>query len=149
MYPGEGSLLWILITANIIWLFVLSFIVWKNSSFLKKLFLDKKGNFKDKLEESLRAVEGIESFRKKNLDNVQKVFLKRYNPYHDTGGDQSFSVSLLDGHGNGLVITSLHSRSGTRVFAKPVRMGKEDGFEFSGEEKSVVEKAILGERLRI
>jgi len=146
MYPGEGSILWILVTASLIWLVGLSIIVWKSNNFLKKLFPDKQGDFKEKLEEALRSVERIESFRKKNLENVQKVFLKRYNPYHDTGGDQSFSVSLLDGHGNGLVITSLHSRSGTRVFAKPVKGGKEDGFEFSVEEKTVVEKAILGEK---
>lgn len=146
MYPGEGSVLWILVAAGFIWLVVLSIILAKHSFFLKKLFPDNKGDFKEKLEESLRAVERIESFRKKNLENVQKVYLKRYNPYHDTGGDQSFSASLLDGHGNGLVITSLHSRSGTRVFAKPVKGGKEDGFEFSGEEKAVVEKAILGEK---
>lgn len=146
MYPGEGSILWIIIAANLIWLVVLSFIVGKNSFFLNKLFPNKSGNFKEKLEESLRAVERLESFRKKNLENIQKVYLKRYNPYHDTGGDQSFSLSLLDGFGNGLVITSLHSRSGTRVFAKPVKGGKEHGFEFSGEEKTVVEKAILGEK---
>ncbi|MFA5932827.1 MAG: DUF4446 family protein [Microgenomates group bacterium] len=144
MYSGEGSMFLILGAAGLVWMFVLSVIVWKNTVFLKKLFPDKTGDFKEKLEESLRAVERVESFRKKNLENVQKVYLKRYNPYHDTGGDQSFSVSLLDGHGNGLVITSLHSRSGTRVFAKPVKGGKEGGFEFSEEEKAVVEKAILG-----
>lgn len=144
MYPGEGSILWILGAASLIWLVVLSFIVFKHSFFLKKLFPDKSGDFKEKLEEALRSVERIESFRKKNLENIQKVYLLRYNPYHDTGGDQSFSVSLLDGFGNGLVITSLHSRSGTRVFAKPVKGGKKDGFEFSDEEKTVVEKAILG-----
>lgn len=144
MYSGEGSILWLLISASIVWLFVLSFFVWKNSFFLKKLFPEKKGDFQGRLEEVLRIAERLEGFRKKNLDNFQRIYLKRYNPYHDTGGDQSFSVSLLDGYGNGLVITSLHSRSGTRVFAKPVKGGKQDGFEFSEEEKEVIEKAILG-----
>lgn len=146
MYPGDGSTLWVLTAASIIWLFVLSFFVWQSSLFLKRLFPDKKGDFKEKLEEALRATERLESFRKKNLDNIQKVYLKRYNPYHDTGGDQSFSVSLLDGYGNGLIITSLHSRSGTRVFAKSVKGGKQENVEFSDEEKEVVEKAILGEK---
>lgn len=146
MYSGEGSILWFLISASIIWLIFLSFVIWKNNLFLKRLFPDKKENFKERLEEALRATERLESFRKKNLDNIQRVCLKRYNPYHDTGGDQSFSVSLLDGFGNGLVITSLHSRSGTRVFAKPVRGGKEEGFEFSEEEKEVVEKAIIKDK---
>lgn len=146
MYSGEGSILLFLISASIIWLMVLSYIFWKNNLFLKRLFPERQENFKERLEEALRVTERLESFRKKNLDNIQRVYLKRYNPYHDTGGDQSFSVSLLDGFGNGLVITSLHSRSGTRVFAKPVKGGKEEGFEFSGEEKEVVEKAIIKEK---
>lgn len=146
MYSGEGGILLFLISASIIWLFVLSFFIWKNNLFLKKLFPDKKENFKERLEEALRTAERLETFRKKNLDNIQRVYLKRYNPYHDTGGDQSFSVSLLDGYGNGLVVTSLHSRSGTRVFAKPVRGGKEEGFEFSEEEKEVIEKAVIKEK---
>ncbi len=146
MYPGDGSTLWVLATVSIIWLFVLSFFVWKSNLFLKRLFPERQEDFKGELEEVLRVSERLESFRKKNLDNIQKIYLKRYNPYHDTGGDQSFSVSLLDGYGNGLVLTSLHSRSGTRVFAKSVKGGKEDGFEFSDEERVVVEKAILGEK---
>lgn len=146
MYPGDGSTLWVLVAVSIIWLLVVSFFVWKNNLFLKRLFPERQGDFKEKLEEALRVSDRLESFRKKNLDNIQKVYLKRYNPYHDTGGNQSFSVSLLDGYGNGLVITSLHSRSGTRVFAKSVRGGKEESFEFSDEEKEVVEKAILGEK---
>lgn len=146
MYSGEGSILLFLISASIIWLMVLSFFIWQSNQFLKRLFPERQENFKERLEEALRVTERLESFRKKNLDNIQRVYLKRYNPYHDTGGDQSFSVSLLDGFGNGLVITSLHSRSGTRVFAKPVNGGKEEGFEFSGEEKEVVEKAIIKEK---
>ena len=146
MYSGEGSILWFLTSASIVWLLVLSFFILKNNLFLKRLFPERQENFKERLEESLRVAERLEAFRKKNLDNIQRVYLKRYNPYHDTGGDQSFSVSLLDGFGNGLVITSLHSRSGTRIFAKPVRGGKEEEFEFSEEEKEVVEKAITKEK---
>ena len=55
---------------------------------------------------------------------VQRVGIVRYNPFGDTGGDQSFSVALLDGHNDGVVVTSLFSRSDTRVFAKPILRGQ-------------------------
>ncbi|HEV8634664.1 MAG TPA: DUF4446 family protein [Chloroflexota bacterium] len=55
---------------------------------------------------------------------VQRVGLVRFNPFSDTGGDQSFSIALLDGEGDGLVISSLFSRSETRVFAKPIQSGQ-------------------------
>lgn len=51
---------------------------------------------------------------------VQRIGIVRFNPFNDTGGDQSFSIALLDGRGDGLVISSLFSRSVNRVFAKPI-----------------------------
>ncbi|MCL5091145.1 MAG: DUF4446 family protein [Patescibacteria group bacterium] len=74
-------------------------------------------------------------------EHLQKLGLVRYNPFADTGGNQSFVLALLDGHDNGLVITSLHSREATRVFAKPVMSGKEVGFEFSKEEIQAIIEA--------
>ncbi len=51
---------------------------------------------------------------------VQHIGLVRYNPFRDTGGDQSFALALADGHGNGAILTSLHMRDVTRVYAKPL-----------------------------
>mgnify|MGYP001581619117 FL=1 len=50
-------------------------------------------------------------------------------------------VALLDGANNGIVISSLHSREGTRVYAKSVVGAKAHTHPFSKEEKEVVEKA--------
>ena len=44
----------------------------------------------------------------------------RFNPFRDAGGDQSFAVALTDQDGNGVVISSLHSRDVTRVYGKPL-----------------------------
>jgi hypothetical protein len=53
--------------------------------------------------------------------HIQHLGMVRFNPFHDTGGDQSFAVALTDGLGNGLVLTSLHSRDVTRTYAKPLQ----------------------------
>lgn len=143
MYPG--NIVWFLSIVNLIGLIIVTILVWKNRIFLKTLFPVgnvKRGNLKEKLEEVLVEIKGLEDFKKKSLTNIQNISLKRYNPYRDTGGNQSFSLSLLNGKGDGFIITSLHSRSGTRVFAKPVKNGKEDGFEFSEEEKEVILESI-------
>mgnify|MGYP001564345562 FL=1 len=52
-----------------------------------------------------------------NKKHLQKIGFNRYNPFTDTGGDQSFSAALLDENGNGIVISSLHSRENTRLYA--------------------------------
>ena len=56
----------------------------------------------------------------------QRVGLVRYNPFEETGGNQSFALALLDADGDGWVLSSLHARSGTRVYAKAIAGGRSD-----------------------
>jgi hypothetical protein len=57
---------------------------------------------------------------------LQRLGIVRYNPFEDTGGNQSFVLALLDADGDGVVLTSLHTRQATRLYAKPVRGGRSD-----------------------
>jgi hypothetical protein len=70
----------------------------------------------------------------------QRVGLVRFNPFEDTGGNQSFALALLDAEGNGWVLSSLHARAGTRVYAKAIRGGRSDG-ALSEEEAAAIKQA--------
>ena len=72
---------------------------------------------------------------------IQRVGVVRFNPFADTGGDQSFAIALLDGEGNGIVLSSLHSRTDTRVFAKQVQSGR-SRHALSDEEQDAIRKAL-------
>lgn len=52
---------------------------------------------------------------------VQGVGLVRFRAFQDTGGDQSFALALMDGEGNGVVLSALYGRGATRIYAKPVQ----------------------------
>ena len=114
-------------------------------NFLKKQ--KEPENIKDILKQ-FRSVK--ESFRKvskelKELKKdsnffVQKLAIIRYNPFKESGGDQSFSIAILDKKDSGIVITSLYNREGNRVFAKPIEKGKSK-YLLSEEEKRAIEKA--------
>lgn len=78
------------------------------------------------------------------LKSLHKTHVVRFNPFKEVGGNQSFSVVLLDGKNSGVVLSSLHTREGTRVYAKPVLAGTTDGFPFTEEEKSAIAQAISG-----
>ena len=58
--------------------------------------------------------------------SFQRVGLVRYNPFEETGGNQSFALALLDAAGDGWVLSSLHAREGTRVYAKSITGGRSD-----------------------
>lgn len=138
----------------LIWLGVLTFYVWRGREFLSKLFpASGERDIRKKFEELLKTIEGfdkdlkslyqrLESIENEGLLHLKKVKVLRYNPYNDTGGDQSFAVVLLNDNGDGLVITSLHARSGTRIFAKPVKNGKAEKYELSKEEQELVNSAL-------
>ena len=72
---------------------------------------------------------------------IQRVGVVRFNPFADTGGDQSFAIALLDAEGNGIVLSSLHSRTDTRVFAKQVQSGR-SRHALSEEEQDAIRKAL-------
>ena len=76
-----------------------------------------------------------------SLGYLQKMGFLRFNPFADTGGDQSFILSLLDDQDNGILVSSLHSRGTTRIYAKQVKAGKGKGFALSEEEKKVISQA--------
>ena len=148
----------VLVVALLIWNLGLTFVIWKERSFLRELFpKSSERDIRKKFEEILESVGGfnqklnglntkLSELEKDGFGHVQKVRLLRYNPYNDVGGDQSFSVALLDKKGTGVVVTSLHTRSGTRVFAKQVIVGKANKYEFSKEEEQVVKEALNYER---
>ena len=73
--------------------------------------------------------------------SIQKVGFLRFNPFQDTGGDNSFSVALLDQRNNGVVLSSLYMREGTRVYAKEVKNGATRQ-PLSDEETKVLETAV-------
>jgi enoyl-CoA hydratase/carnithine racemase len=69
--------------------------------------------------------------------SLQHMGVVRFNPFHDTGGDQSFAVALVDGHGNGMVLSSLHGRDATRVYAKPLQKW-ESTYSLTDEERQAI-----------
>jgi hypothetical protein len=75
--------------------------------------------------------------------SLQHIGLVRFNPFEDTGSDQSFAIALLDDRRDGLVISSLHGRANTRVFAKPVTDGT-SSHNLSDEEAEAIRIAVEG-----
>jgi hypothetical protein len=73
--------------------------------------------------------------------SFQRVGLVRYNPFEETGGNQSFALALLDAGGDGWVLSSLHARSGTRVYAKAIAAGRSDA-GLSDEETAALRQAL-------
>jgi len=99
--------------------------------------------FRDLRENFERISKELENLKKENKFYIQKVGIVRFNPFKEVGGNQSFSIALLDGNDDGVVITSLYSREGNRIFGKPIKNGKSE-YLLSEEEKKAIEQAKYG-----
>jgi len=91
--------------------------------------------------------EELEKLKKKNFFNFQKIGVVRFNPFKEVGGDQSFSIALLDGNNSGFVITSLYTREGNRIYGKPIKEGKSE-YLLSSEEKEAIKNAVKNAELK-
>ncbi|MBI4153496.1 DUF4446 family protein [Candidatus Woesebacteria bacterium] len=138
-----------------IWLgaLTIAFILFAN--FFRRLTKGAEGGELKKVLESIlnrqaKNAEGVEELNRQvailaeeGFGHVQKVGLIRFNPFKEVGGGHSFSLALLDGRDTGVVITGLHTRERTRIYAKVVKNGKSE-FELSDEEVKALAKAVKG-----
>lgn len=72
---------------------------------------------------------------------LRHAHLVRYDAFDDVGGEQSFSLALLDAKGTGLVLTSVYSRSDVRVYAKSIQDGRAS-HALSQEEERLLREAV-------
>ena len=84
-----------------------------------------------------------EYLEQRTRGSLQHIGLVRFNPFEDTGSDQSFAIALLDDRKDGIVISSLHGRANTRIFAKPVENGT-SRHTLSSEETDAIRIAVEG-----
>ena len=98
----------------------------------------------DEVRAAVEAVSTLET-RTQRMDRTLKHSMQwmgvvRFNPFRNTGGDQSFAWAIVDGYGNGIVLSSLHSRENTRVYAKPLHRW-ESPYSLTDEEKRAIARA--------
>jgi hypothetical protein len=143
----------ILLAVIFIWLFCLSIFLYRNNSHYNRLtaatgkidltsilekILQKDKENDLQMKTIVKDIKNIETNIKLHL---QRVGIIRYNPFSDTGGTQSFTLAILDGLNNGIIITSLYARSGNRWYIKYVKNGQGVNIDLSKEEKMAILKA--------
>lgn len=123
-----------------------------NFLFMINIFNRKKDSDPKNLEEVLGCLKRLkkdfkslqselEDLKEHSQRSIQKIGIVRFNPFSEIGGDQSFSVALLDEKNNGMVITSLYNQEGSRIYTKPIKSG-DSSYSLSQEEKEAISKAI-------
>jgi hypothetical protein len=149
----SGELIFFILIGFLAWLTVISFLIFRLIRHYNHLTSDTgKGTLGQVLESFLakldlsqqeadKLAKRIEGIEKNNLTHIQKVGFLRFNPFAEVGGDQSFVLALLDAENDGIVLTSLTSRTGTRWYGKKIKKGAGVEHELSTEEREAIKKA--------
>ncbi len=112
-------IIYILVFINSIWLFLIS----------KALYQ------KNKLNQNITSA---------ITDSKCKINVTRFNPFENVGGNQSFILTILDQTDSGVILTSLHNRDLTRLYAKSIKNGQAENNTLSKEEKLAIVNTIKG-----
>src|SRR5262245_57548113 len=99
-----------------------------------------------RLEQGLRDLEALVERQGEVTEATLRTALRfqgmvRYDAYRDMGGQQSWSIALLDADQNGAVVTSLHARDHARVYLKEMADGTPSQ-RLSPEEERAVSLAL-------
>lgn len=109
---------------------------------LEKIILDNTKTLRQVLFEMNIFRERLEVVEDVSEKSIQKVGLLRFDAFEDMGGKQSFALALLNGKGDGVVLSSLYGREESRVYAKPVKGGLSE-YTLSKEEEIAVQQALM------
>jgi hypothetical protein len=94
-----------------------------------------------------QAEAGLGEVRGILQSSIRHVGIVRYDAFRDMGGHMSFSLALLDGRRDGVVLSVLNGRDGSRGYAKPVSGGKSPT-ALSEEEQEALAQALDLARVR-
>ncbi len=142
----------ILIAVLLLWNGILTYLYLRTRKQNAVFFDDGSKNLRDLVTRAITENKAIHQRAAKiegSIDQIsaiiknsyQKFAMVRYNPFSDTGGDQSFSLALLDLNNNGFVITSIHGREVNRIYAKQIVGGK-SSHNLSAEEEEAIRRAV-------
>ena len=115
-----------------------------NGKNIEELILKEIENIDKANENSQKALEECERLTTKVKGCAQKIAIIRYKAFENIGSDLSFSIAILDGNDDGVLITGIYGREESITYAKPIDKGI-SRYGLSEEEKQVLNEAINNE----
>ncbi|WP_271751199.1 DUF4446 family protein [Cohnella sp. JJ-181] len=145
---GAGVLIFILL----IWVIVLSVKLSRLARAQRRMIgetgVPKLEDVLTKVHENLAGVEAKQADQDARLAAQGKrlaalkgrVGVHRFNAFADQGGEISFAVAIVNEEQDGVVLTGIHSREQTFLYAKPLSQGNSN-YPLTPEEKAAINQA--------
>ncbi|MDR5702030.1 MAG: DUF4446 family protein [Armatimonadota bacterium] len=147
---GSKEAFSILLVGEVILLFAVvgvSFLSYRMNRLIRKVSVYEAARMMEKHQETLTEVQTQLAGMQRELQEIhrklercfQRMGFIRYDAFQEMGGQLSFSLALLDGHRDGIILSVLNGREDSRVYAKPITGGRSSS-PLSEEERAALER---------
>jgi hypothetical protein len=152
-----ADIILLIILTLVLVLFIMSIVLWVKLSKMRKnytsllngsnpmnveeLLMNIQEKQQHQMEQTRNLTGKVETVREVIKKMKSKVGIHRYNAFADQGSDLSFSVAILDEYQDGVLLTGIHSREQTYMYAKPIQKG-ESSYTLSPEEKDAINQTL-------
>ncbi len=117
-----------------------------DGSDIEQMLADQRSMLYQQAEHLEYLQEQADMLHEKITNHAGHVGIVRFNPFQDMGGNQSFAAAWLDQNGTGMVLSSLYTRAGSRIYAKPVQ-NRQSSFTLTAEEQQAIGLALADQLL--
>ncbi len=124
-----------------------SFMRGENGKSLEKTLIKRLDQLDEIAASDKKNKRDIQTLFDKQVYDIQKYGIVKYDAFDEMGGRLSFSLALLNQEDSGIVLNAVHTREGCYTYIKDIIKG-ESVLLLTEEEKKAIERAINGEELK-
>lgn len=112
----------------------------KSAQSLESLIVETNTYVKQLGTKQEQLAQKVQELENDSQYNIQHIGALRFNPFKETGGNQSFAIAFTDKRKSGLVLSSLYTRDRVNVFVKPINEGSSD-YLLTKEEQEALQRS--------
>lgn len=109
---------------------------------VEQILIDLQQKWNEQAVKSNEIDQKIKQIRQDMRQMKSHIGFYRYNAFAEQGSDLSFSVAILDEKQDGVVLTGIHSREQTYMYAKSIEQGQSK-YTLSPEEKEAINRCAI------
>lgn len=107
---------------------------------IEQVLIDLQNNVNQLAQQNNQQQAELEKIKQTMRQMKSNVVVQRYNAFSEDGGsDLSFSMAILDDEQNGVVLTGIHGREQTFIYAKPIEKSQST-YSLTPEEKLIINR---------
>lgn len=108
---------------------------------LEQLIMQLQHNDQQQQSKLQMQEEQLQLVRRALSEMKGRIGVHRYNAFTGQGSDLSFSLAIINEMQDGVIVSGIHGREETYVYAKPLKQG-ESNYALSPEEKKAIQLAL-------